>query len=86
MLRAGSLESKGKERELNTETQSTQRSETGRDLEIGAGAEAGLGSNAPYGSSEVKERVDLNADGAEFAEKGRRPPTPGYPESCEVNT
>jgi hypothetical protein len=50
--------------ELNTETQSTQRPETGRDLEIGAGAQAGVG---------------FNAEVAEFTEKGGRPPTPGYP-------
>jgi hypothetical protein len=31
------------------------------------------------GSSEVKVRVDFNAEGAEFTGKGGRPPTPGYP-------
>jgi len=33
----------------------------------------------------VKERVDFNAESAEFTEEGERPPTPVSPENREVS-
>jgi hypothetical protein len=45
-LTVDSLKSKGKERELNTETQSAQRSETGTDLETEAGLAASMGNGS----------------------------------------
>jgi hypothetical protein len=74
-LKVESLKLNGERRgELNTETQSTQRSETGTDLEMEAGlAESGRWTTS-NGSVEGRVRANFNAEGTEFAEKEGTPP------------
>jgi hypothetical protein len=67
-LTVDSLKSKGKERELNTETQSSRRSETGTDLGIEMELAASGWCGASNGSVEGRGRADFNAEGTETAE------------------